>query len=175
MTSLLQKLLDLSSLGTRLSFWCGSQNRVNKCSGTQIENGPVKEYWFWQLRYCWSLKFQKFIHKDIRISHRCLGICPGYSCCCCLPVSHSGERKKRWKKKKKETFEVDVIDKQNIIHEKAKFARRCQEQGQTAEAFITADHSFAEHCIYRMLKEELIRGRIIFGKRDNQFISTTYA
>lgn len=32
---------------------------------------------------------------------------------------------------------------------------------------------FAEHCIYRMLKEELIRGRIIFGKRDRQFISTT--
>lgn len=35
--------------------------------------------------------------------------------------------------------------------------------------------SFAEHCRYRMLKEELIRGRIIVGKRDNQFISTTYA
>lgn len=85
------------------------------------------------------------------------------------------KEKKMKKKKRKETFEVDVTDKQNIIHEKAKFARRCQEQGQTAEAFITADHSFAERCIYRMLKEELIRGRIIFGIRDNQFISTTYA
>lgn len=64
-------------------------------------------------------------------------------------VSHQ-RKKKRWKKKKgrKETFEVDVTDKQNIIHEKAKFARKCQEQGQADEAFITADHSFAEHCIY---------------------------
>lgn len=42
----------------------------------------------------------------------------------------------------------------------------CQEQGQTAEAFITVDHSFAEHCIYRMLKEELIRGRIILAKKQ---------
>lgn len=78
-------------------------------------------------------------------------------------VSH-WRKKKDEKKKQKDTFEVGVTDKQNIIHEKAKFARRCQEQGQTSEAFITADHSFAEHCIYRMLKEELIRGRIIFGK-----------
>ena len=92
------------------------------------------------------------------------------------PVFHTGEIKKDKKKKQQnQTFEVDVTDKVNIIHEKANFARRCQEQGQTVEAFITADHSFAEHCIYRMLKEELIRGRIIFGKRDNQFISTTYA
>lgn len=64
----------------------------------------------------------------------------------------------------KQTLEVDVKDKQNIICEKAKFARRCKEQGQTAEAFITADHSFAEYCIYRMLKEELIRGKIILAK-----------
>lgn len=83
------------------------------------------------------------------------------------------EEEKKYEKKQNQTFEVDVTDKKNIIHEKAKFARRCQEQGQTAEAFVTADHNFAEHCIYRMLKEELIRGRIIFGKRDNEFISTT--
>lgn len=90
-------------------------------------------------------------------------------------VSHRRKKKKRWKKKrKKETFEVDVTEKQNTIHEKAKFAKRCQEQGQADEAFITADQSFAEHCIYWILKEELIRGRIIFGKRDNQFISRTY-
>lgn len=65
-------------------------------------------------------------------------------------MPHIKERKKDEKKKKekKETFEVDVTDKQNIIHEKAKFARRCQEQGQADEAFITADHSFAEQCIY---------------------------
>lgn len=64
-------------------------------------------------------------------------------------MSHTEERKKDEKKKgKREAFEVDVTDKQNIIHEKAKFARRCQEQGQADEAFITADHSFAEHCIY---------------------------
>lgn len=81
-----------------------------------------------------------------------------------LSLSLKEEKKKGDKKAQKETFEVDVKDKQNIIHEKAKFARRCQEQGQTAEAFITADHSFAEHCIYRMLKEELIRGKIILAK-----------
>lgn len=133
------------------------------------------EYWFWQLSFSWSWKVQEFIQKGIRISCRFLGICPGYTCCCCLPVPHTEERKKDEKKKgKREAFEVDVTDKQNIIHEKAKFARRCQEQGQADEAFITADHSFAEHCIYWMLKEELIRGRIIFGKRDNQFISRTY-
>lgn len=77
-------------------------------------------------------------------------------------------------KKQQETFKVNVTDKQNIIHEEAKFARRCQEQGQRAEGFIAADHSFAERCIYRILKE-LIRGRIGFGKRGNRFISTSYA
>lgn len=97
---------------------------------------------------------------------------PDAVACLCLMLE---KEKKMEKKKQKETFEVDVTDKQNVIHEKAKFARRCQERGQTAEAFITADHSFAEHCIYRLLKEELIRGRILFGKRDKQFISTTYA
>lgn len=96
--------------------------------------------------------------------NKCLGICPGY-CCHCFPISViEGRKKKGDKKAQKETFEVDVKDKQNIIHEKAKFARRCQEQGQTAEAFVTADHSFAEYCIYRMLKEELIRGKIILAK-----------
>lgn len=134
------------------------------------------EYWFWQLSHCWSWKVQEFIQKGIRISCTFLGICPGYSYCCCLSVSHIEEKKKKdeKKKRKKETFEVDVTEKQNIIHEKAKFAKRCQEQGQADEAFITADQSFAEHCIYWILKEELIRGRIIFGKRDNQFISRTY-
>lgn len=65
----------------------------------------------------------------------------------CLTLKKEKKMKKK-KKEKKHTFEVDVTDKQNIIHEKAKFARRCQEQGQADEAFITADHSFAEHCIY---------------------------
>lgn len=96
---------------------------------------------------------------------------PAAIACLCLTPK---KEKKMKKKEKKETFEVDVTDKQNIIHEKAKFARRYQEQGQADEAFITADHSFAEHCISWMLKEELIGGRIIFGKGDKQFISRTY-
>ena len=54
----------------------------------------------------------------------------------------------------------------NVIFERAKFNKRSQEVGESAENFITAVHMLAEHCKYGVLREELIRDRIVVGIRD---------
>ena len=66
----------------------------------------------------------------------------------------------------KNAFEKHCVSKKNIIFERARFNRRNQEPGESAEAFITAVHSLAEHCNYGNLREELIRDRIVVGLRD---------
>src|SRR4029434_3448248 len=52
------------------------------------------------------------------------------------------------------------------MFERDKFNKRSQEVGESAENFITAVHKLAEHCKYGVLREELIRDRIVVGIRD---------
>ncbi|KAJ8944022.1 hypothetical protein NQ318_021737 [Aromia moschata] len=54
----------------------------------------------------------------------------------------------------------------NIIFERFKFNSRVQNSGETIESFITSLHSLAEHCDYGMLKDQLIRDRIVVGMSD---------
>lgn len=72
----------------------------------------------------------------------------------CVLTITGGEKKEFTKVK--EVFDAHFTGRQNIVYERAKCNRRCQEQGEKAEAFITAVHSLTEHCKYEMLKEELI-------------------
>ena len=58
------------------------------------------------------------------------------------------------------------IGKHNVIYERAKFNTRYQQPGETAESFITDVHKLAEHCQYGVLREEMIRDRIVVGIRD---------
>jgi hypothetical protein len=54
----------------------------------------------------------------------------------------------------------------NVIFERAKFNRRVQLDGESAEQFITSLYSLVETCEYGDLTEEMIRDRIVVGIRD---------
>ena len=54
----------------------------------------------------------------------------------------------------------------NVIFERAKFNRRSQLVGETADQFIASLYSLAENCNYAGLKEEMIRDRLVVGIRD---------
>ena len=64
-----------------------------------------------------------------------------------LPMT--GENKKKYDAVKT-AFEQHCVGKHNVIFERAQFNRRCQE-GESAEAFITAVHKLAEHCGFGVL------------------------
>lgn len=54
-----------------------------------------------------------------------------------------------------EAFDGHIIGIYNIIYEQAKFNKRCQEIGESAENFITAVHKLAEQCQYGVLHDEM--------------------
>ena len=68
----------------------------------------------------------------------------------------------------RQAFDKHFICKHNVIYERAKFNKRCQEPGETVEAFITAVHKLAEHCQYGILRDEMIRDRLVVGIRDHR-------
>ena len=55
----------------------------------------------------------------------------------------------------------------NIIFERARFNRRDQLHGKTADEYIGALHNLAEGCEYGALKSELIKDRLVVGIRDH--------
>lgn len=67
----------------------------------------------------------------------------------------------------KEAFDKYFICKYNVIYERARFNKRCQEPGESAEAFISAVYKLAEHCQYGLLQDEMIRDRLVVGIRHN--------
>ena len=68
----------------------------------------------------------------------------------------------------KDTFESHFIVKRNIIFERAKFNLRSQQEGESVETFITDLHCLADHCEFGILKDELIRDRIVVGLKDKK-------
>ena len=68
----------------------------------------------------------------------------------------------------KERFEAHFVKKRNTIYERAKFNRRKQEEGETADDFITDLYCLSEHCQYGALRDEMIRDRIVVGIRDHR-------
>ena len=54
----------------------------------------------------------------------------------------------------------------NVIFERARFNRRTQRQGETAEEFITSLYSLAADCQYGNLRDEMIRDRLVVGILD---------
>ena len=55
----------------------------------------------------------------------------------------------------------------NVIFERARFNRRNQLEGESAESYITTLYELAEYCEYGALKTDLIRDRLVVGIRDN--------
>ena len=54
----------------------------------------------------------------------------------------------------------------NVTFERARFNRRSQKEGETAEQFITDLYELVEYCNYGALKDEMLRDRIVIGIRD---------
>ena len=63
-------------------------------------------------------------------------------------------------------FDAFFRVRQNVIFERAKFNKRVQLAGESAEQFITSLYHLAETCNYQGLKEEMIRDRLVVGIRD---------
>ena len=53
----------------------------------------------------------------------------------------------------------------NIIYERARFNRRDQLEGESAEQYITCLYSLVETCEYGKFKEEMLRDRLVVGMR----------
>ncbi|UYV63574.1 K02A2.6-like [Cordylochernes scorpioides] len=58
-------------------------------------------------------------------------------------------------------FQDYFIEKRNVIYERAKFNRRSQGETEPVEEFITNLYVLAENCSYGILKEEMIRDRLL--------------
>ena len=56
---------------------------------------------------------------------------------------------------------------QNVIFERARFNRRSQLPGETAEQYIMALYDLVTNCAYGELESEMIRDRLVVGIRDN--------
>ncbi|XP_021340612.1 uncharacterized protein K02A2.6-like, partial [Mizuhopecten yessoensis] len=65
-------------------------------------------------------------------------------------------------------FQAHFVTRRNTIFERAKFNHRKQNEGESADNFITALYTLIEHCEYGALKEEMIRDRIVVGIRDSR-------
>ncbi|ETW98423.1 MAG: hypothetical protein ETSY2_42830 [Candidatus Entotheonella gemina] len=54
----------------------------------------------------------------------------------------------------------------NVIFERARFNRRTQREGESAEDYIVALYDLADNCDYGELQSEMIRDRLVVGIRD---------
>ncbi|UYV66922.1 hypothetical protein LAZ67_4003347 [Cordylochernes scorpioides] len=63
-------------------------------------------------------------------------------------------------------FQDYFIGKRNVIYERAKFNRRSQGEMEPVEEFITNLYVLAETCSYGILKEEMIRDRLVVGVKN---------
>ena len=58
--------------------------------------------------------------------------------------------------------------KRNVIFERAKFNLRSQNDNESVDTFITDLHCLAEYCEFGILKDNLIRDRIVVGLKDKK-------
>ena len=63
-------------------------------------------------------------------------------------------------------FDEFFAIRKNVIYERARFNRRNQLPGETAEQYIMALYSLAANCDYKTMEADLIRDRLVVGIRD---------
>ena len=68
----------------------------------------------------------------------------------------------------KNKFESHFVVKRNVIFERDKFNLRNQQDNESADSFITDLYCLAQYCEFGVLKEELIRDRIVVGLADKK-------
>ena len=67
-----------------------------------------------------------------------------------------------------EKFDEHFVPKRNVIHERAKFHQRKQQQGESAEVFIRSLFDLAKYCDFGNSKDKQIWDRIVIGAQDKQ-------
>ena len=65
-------------------------------------------------------------------------------------------------------FDDHFIPKRNIIHERAKFNQRKQNNGESAEQFIRSLHEISQNCDFGTAKNDRIRDAIVIGVLDKE-------
>ena len=63
-------------------------------------------------------------------------------------------------------FDAFFKVRRNVIFERARFNRRSQLVGESAEQFIMELYTLAEHCNYGDMTDEMIRDRLVVGIQD---------
>ena len=63
-------------------------------------------------------------------------------------------------------FDEYFIPKRNIMHERAKFYLRQQNEGESIEHFVRSLYELAEYCDFRDHRDENIRDRLVLGIKD---------
>ena len=81
----------------------------------------------------------------------------------------STENRKKYQKVL-EKFDEFFAVRRNVIFERAHFNKRTQQQGESAEDYITVLHQLAECCEYGDIKEEMIRDHLVVGIRDEAML-----
>ena len=65
-----------------------------------------------------------------------------------------------------EKFDLYFAVRRNVIFERARFNRRVQYEGESAETYISELYELIEFCDYGNLKDEMLRDRLVVGIRD---------
>lgn len=65
-------------------------------------------------------------------------------------------------------FDEYFVPQRNVIHERACFYQRNQQQGETAEMYIRSLYKLAELCDFGATRDEHIRDRLAVGIRDKE-------
>ncbi|KAK6183197.1 hypothetical protein SNE40_010724 [Patella caerulea] len=68
----------------------------------------------------------------------------------------------------KTSFDGHFIIRKNVIFERANFNKRSQKEGESADNYINSLFPLSEYCEYGMLREQLIRDKIVVGIRDEK-------
>ena len=82
-----------------------------------------------------------------------------------LTTNISTEHRKKYQKVL-ETFDEFFAVRRNVIFERTRFNRCTQQQGKSAEDYITVLHQLADTCEYGDIKGEMIRDCLVVGIRD---------
>ena len=67
----------------------------------------------------------------------------------------------------KTKFDEHFVVRRNTIFEREKFNRRCQEEGENVDSYITSLFCLAAHCECGTRHDEMIRDRIVVGIVDS--------
>ena len=78
---------------------------------------------------------------------------------------HHDDNKKKYDKVV-EKFDLYFAVRRNVICERARFNRRVQHEGESAETYISDLYELSEFCNYGDLKDEMLRDTLVVGIRD---------